>query len=120
MSKPFVFDICPIGLAHLLFSVTVDEQGNCKHVAISGLVAKMLARCALYAGFERAPTLIRSIVLTLQRPRWGAVLTVIVTIAVMWGAAAPGTVSIWREIPLSLDAINSRAVALDKAERQLV
>ncbi len=104
--KLTVFDIGLISFAHVLVSVTVNEECNCKHVAIGSLVANAFAGCTLGTRFERTSALIGPIISTLWWSLWRTVLPITRLIA----KSSPSSGR--RAVPLSFQAVGLRAVSL--------
>ncbi len=105
--KPTVFDIGLISFAHVLVSVMVNEECNCKHVAIGSLVADAFAGCTLDTSFEKMLALIGPIISTLWWSLWRTVLPITRLIA----KSSPS--SSRRAVPLSFLAVGLRAVSYE-------
>jgi hypothetical protein len=104
-----MLNVHPISFTELLLSVMVDEQRNGKHVAVGGLMSKLLAGHALDTGFEQPTTLIGPVIPALGGTSQKAVLTVAIPIAKPGGVA---TITMWGTVILALNAIHLGAVAL--------
>jgi hypothetical protein len=113
-TKPFMFDVHPINFTELLLSVMVDEQRDGKHVAVGGLMSKLLAGHVLDTGFEWPTTLIGPVIPALGGTSQRAVLTVAIPIAKPGGVAM---ITMQGTVILALNAIHLGAVALYNAEQ---